>query len=541
MFNRFGIVVTLLVGTLLSMPAMSQERGGRRQRDQAQTRPAQSQPSPPQQPQQKDQPAGTDKLSVTEHELTVGGQPLKYRATAGTLAMKDEAGKHKADVFFVAYEKTPPPAGNDQTAEADNPDAPDPRAGRPVTFVFNGGPGAAAVWLHIGTAGPKRLKLNEDGTPPPPPSVLVNNEQTWLAATDLVFIDPVNTGYSRPAPGEDAKQFFGVENDVRWVADFIRLYLTRYRRWSSPKFLAGESYGTTRAAALSDHLLERAGVSLNGIILVSSVLDFSTLSPRDNNDLPYALFLPSYTSVAGYHKKLPPEMQKDVPAAVKQAEAWARREYVAALAQGDALPADQRAAVAAKLMQFTGLSADVIDKSNLRVGPFLFQAALLENERKVVGRFDGRLTGYDPHPLDRQPAFDPSLDAFRGAYATAFNAYVRRDLKFESDLNYQVLNGIENWDYGPSGSQPLYVADRLRSAMASTPGLKVFFAGGYHDLATPYLATRYTIDHMLLSPDLRANVTEQFYPGGHMMYHRLESLKSLNADVAKFIQSALPR
>jgi carboxypeptidase C (cathepsin A) len=466
---------------------------------------------------------GTDRLSVTEHEITVAGKILKYRATVGTIAMKDEAGKHKCDLFFVAYEKLP---------AAEDP------ATRPITYVFNGGPGAAAVWLHLGTAGPKRVKFAENGEALPPPSTLVDNEQTWLAATDLVFIDPVNTGYSRPAPGEDAKQFYGVENDLKWVGEFVRLYTTRYQRWASPKFLAGESYGTTRASALAGYLLEDTGIALNGIVLISSVLDFATIGPRENNDLPYALWLPSYTAVAGYHNKLPKELKYDVPGAVRQAEKWVREQYIGALAQGDSLGRTKREEIAAALVKYTGLSADIVDKANLRISPFTFEAALLENERKVVGRFDGRLTGYDPRPLDRQPAFDPSLDAYRGAYGGTFNAYVRRELKFESDLNYQVLNGLEEWNFGPPGGGPLYVADRLRACMSAEPRMKVMFAEGYHDLATPWLATRYTIEHMNLSPELRANISEHQYDGGHMMYHRLESLKKLNADVKEFIQSA---
>lgn len=470
---------------------------------------------------------GSDRLIITEHELRlVGGKSLKYRATAGTLAMKDDAGKHKADLFSVAYEKLPL--------------ASDP-ATRPVTFVFNGGPGAASVWLHVGTAGPQRIDLTEAGEVPPPPNRLVDNEFTWLADTDLVFIDPVNTGYSRPAPGEDPKQFYGVENDVKWVGHFIRLWTTRNARWGSPKFLAGESYGTTRAAALSGYLQESTAISLNGIILVSAVLDFSTLWPSEGRDVPYVVYLPTYTAVAGHHKKLPPDFQRDVPAAIREAEKWARTEYVAALAQGDSLPAEKRQSIAKSLASFTGIPADIIDKANLRIGPSLFRALLLENDRKTVGRFDGRLTGYDSTPLDRDPEFDPSLSAFLGAYGGSFNAYVRRELKFESDLTYEVLNDVGPWDFSVPGGGHLYVADRLRAAMAGTPGLKVFVAGGYHDLATPYLATRYTLDHMKLSPELRANVTEIIYNGGHMMYHRRETLKKLNGDVATFIRSATTR
>jgi carboxypeptidase C (cathepsin A) len=494
-----------------------------------------AQPAPPAQPatkpnekqQQQQQPPGaTDRLSVTEHELkTADGQALRYRATAGTMAMKDEAGKHKADLFFVAYEKFP--VGEAPTA-------------RPITFVFNGGPGAAAVWLHVGTAGPKRLKLTDAGEVPPPPNVLVDNEYTWLTATDLVFIDPVNTGYSRPAPGEDPQQFFGVENDVRWVADFIRTYTTRYERWASPKFLAGESYGTTRSAMLSEHLLDRLGISLNGIILVSSVLDFSTLRPGEGNDIPYALFLPTYTATAGYHKKLPPELQKDVPAAIARAEQWALSEYVPAMAQGDALPPEKRATIARDLAAYTGLPVAVVEKSNLRIDPSLFRAALLEDAGRVVGRFDGRLSGYDPETLDRNPEFDPSLSAFLGAYSGAFNDYARRVLKFESDLNYEVLTDrVHPWNFGPAGNGHLYVADQLRGAMIKSPYLKVMIASGYHDLATPYFATRFTVNHMKLGPALRGNVSESLYEGGHMMYHRLESLRKLNGDVANFVRTTV--
>lgn len=484
-------------------------------------------PAPPKPDGKKqEQPqAGADRLSVTEHEIkTAGGHALPYRTTAGTLAMKDEAGKHKADVFFVAYEKMP--AGEDPST-------------RPVTFVFNGGPGAAAVWLHIGTAGPKRLKLTENGEVMPPPHALVDNEHTWLTASDLVFIDPVNTGYSRAAQGEDPQQFFGVENDVRWVADFIRLYTTRYQRWASPKFLAGESYGTTRSAMLSEHLLDRLGVSLNGIVLVSSVLDFATLRPGNGNDMPYALYLPSYTATAGYHKKLPPELQKDVPGAIRKAEQWALAEYVPALALGEALPAERRAAVARELAMYTGLPVSLVEKSDLRIDPSLFRATLLEDAGRVIGRFDGRLTGYDPDPLDRNPEFDPSLSAFLGAYSGAFNAYARRELNFESDLSYEVLTDrVHPWNFGPPGSGHLYVADNLRGAMTKNPHLKVLVAGGYHDLATPYFATRFTLAHMDLGAELRGNVTETLYQGGHMMYHRLESLKQLNGDVTSFILAA---
>ncbi len=341
-----------------------------------------------------------ENLSVTEHEVKVGEGTLKYRATAGTMAMKDEAGKAKASVFFVAYEKI--------AAEAIAPEK------RPITYLFNGGPGAAAVWLHMGAAGPRRVALSEQGEPPAPPYKLVDNDQTWLDLSDLVFIDPVGTGFSRPAQGEAKEQFFGVEEDVRWVADFIRLYTTKYERWTSPKFLAGESYGTTRAAALADYLPSRYGIDLNGIILISTVLNFGAIQPSEGNDLPFVLYLPTYTATAWYHKKLPADLQADLKKAMDEARQWSLGEYTAALAKGNSLSGDERKAVVQKLSRYTGLTAEYIEKANLRISPGGFQKTLLADQRLVVGRFDGRLTAFDVHPLSGYPEEDPSLCAISG-------------------------------------------------------------------------------------------------------------------------------
>jgi len=471
--------------------------------------------------------SGGDKLSVTDHEATIAGKALKYRATAGTYQLKDEAGKAKADLFFVAYEKTP--AG----------DSADALAKRPITFVFNGGPGAAAVWLHLGTAGPKRVKLTQLGEAPAPPYGVVDNDFTWLDATDLVFIDPVGTGYSRAAPGEDPKQFYGVENDLKWVAEFIRLYATRNGRWPSPKFLAGESYGTTRAAGLSEHLLERQGIALNGVILISAVLNFQTISFSEGNDLPFVLFLPTYTSIAHYHKKLPQDLQADKPRALKEAEQFALNEYTAALAKGASLPADEKAELAKKLARLTGLPADIVRKANLRVDADLFRKTLLVDDEKVIGRYDGRLMGFDPEPLGRWPDHDPSFNQFLAAYSGAFNDYVRRGLKYESDVQYDVLSGrVQPWDFGRAGHGYLNVADDLERAMRLSPHTKLMVCSGVYDLATPYFGAGWTVRHMKLNPELRKNVTETFYPGGHMLYHEAGSLKQLHEDVARFIAGA---
>jgi carboxypeptidase C (cathepsin A) len=521
-----------LVVVSIATSAGAQERRQRRQAEQqqqaapAQPQAPQSQPttSPSREDKKDEKKPEGDKLSVTEHSINVRGRALTYKATAGTIQMKDEAGKHKADVFFVAYDKHP---------AAENP------ASRPITFVFNGGPGAAAVWLHLGTGGPKRVRLNEEGDAPPPPYSLVDNEDTWLEASDLVFIDPVGTGYSRPAPGEKQDQFSGIEEDVRWVGEFIRLYTTRYQRWASPKFLAGESYGTTRAAALSDYLLDECGINLNGIVLISTVLDFQTLSFGGGTDLPYLVFLPSYTATAFHFKKLPSDLQGDLNKTLREVEEWAMGEYVQVLARGTSVDANRRAEAVKRLARYTGLTPDAVDKADLRIDPELFRTLLLEDKRQLLGRFDTRMTGYDRQVLRREAEWDPSYSQYEGAYSGTINDYLRRQLKFESDLRYEVLTGrVHPWNFGPGGSGYTFVAHRLRQAMIKNPFLKVLVASGYHDLATPYFATAYTIDHMDLSPELRKNITETVYPGGHMMYHRLESLKKLNGDVKSFIAAA---
>ena len=470
---------------------------------------------------------GDDKLSITHHEIKTAGQTLKYEATAGTMAMKDEAGKARANFFFVAYRKE----------SGDNFDP----AKRPITFVFNGGPGAAAVWLHLGAVGPKSMKLDDAGVPTGPPHALIDNPNTWLDATDMVLIDPVNTGYSRAAEGVKPEEFFGVDRDVQTVGEFIRLYLTRYDRWLSPKFLAGESYGTTRAAGLSEHLLNH-GIDLNGIIFISSVLDFATISQGGSNDLPYILFLPSFTSTAAHHKKLDAELMKDRSKTQAEVQNWAVTEYASALARGDTLKGDERAAVVKKLARFTSLSEDIVDKTNLRIAPSYFEKQLLGDGRRIVGRFDARLIGVDPQPLSEDPAFDPSFSYYLPAYTSTMTAYARHVLKFESDLPYESLAGgrVQPWSFGREGQGFLDVATTLARAMRENPKMKVMFASGYTDLATPYFATDYTISHMNLSADLRKNVSRAMYEGGHMMYHVRESLEKLHADVAGFIGAALP-
>jgi carboxypeptidase C (cathepsin A) len=468
-----------------------------------------------------------DRVSTSKDVVTVNGQPLHYSVTAGYLTMRDESGKPRANMFYVAYRK-------------DSPDI--DLAKRPITFLFNGGPGAAAVWLHLGAVGPRKVQLDERGIPLGPPHALIENPSTWLDVSDLVFIDPVNTGYSRAVEGVKPEEFFGLQNDVHSVGEFIRVYITRNHRWPSPKFLAGESYGTTRAAALSDFLLDH-GIDLNGIVFISSVLDFATLSESQSNDLPFIVYLPSYASVAFHFKKLNPDLMQDRAKTLHAAEEFALTDYPAALAKGDSLQGEARQAVIQKLADFTSLPPDLIDRNRLRIDLSTFRKRLLYNERKVIGRFDGRIVVDDPNPASEDPEIDPSLSDYFATYMADICTYLSDKLKFESDLTYEVLNAgrVQPWSFGGEGHQGyMDVSRSLASAMNQNPRMKVMFASGYQDLATPYFATDYTISHMQLPASLRPNITRKMYEGGHMLYHVQASLEQLKSDVAAFMTAALP-
>ena len=440
---------------------------------------------------------------VTQHEATIGGTRIKYTATVGKLPINDRKGEAEAHIFFVAYTR-------DDAGDLGK---------RPLMFSFNGGPGSSSVWLHLGALGPKRIPLPDDASFPAPPFRLVDNEASWLDKTDLVFIDPVGTGYSRATKPELNKKFHGLRGDIESVGEFIRLYLTRYDRWSSPLYLVGESYGTTRAAGLSDHLLEQ-GIALNGIVLVSTVMDFQTLQFGPGNDLPYLLFLPSYTATAWYHKKLPSDLQADLRKALDEAEKWADTDYRAALARGDRMSAEERKIAIAKLARYTGLSEAFLDESNLRVSQGAFCKELLRGEKRTVGRLDSRYKGIDATAAGSSPGFDPSMAVIRPPYTATFNQYVRNDLAYKSDLTYHILGSDEigRWDWGSSGMGYPETFRALRDAMAKNPPMTLFVASGYYDLATPYWATEYTLAHMQLDGSLRRNVKTMTYEAGHMMY-----------------------
>ncbi|HSE31704.1 MAG TPA: hypothetical protein VLA93_09000 [Pyrinomonadaceae bacterium] len=463
---------------------------------------------------------------VTKHEIRAGSRVLRYTATTGMMPIKNREGETEARMFFMAY--TLDDAGN--------------RNRRPLTFSFNGGPGSASVWLHLGAIGPKRVKMNADGSMPAPPYELVDNDQTWLAGSDLVFIDPVGTGYSRAARPDLASRFFGLAGDIESVGEFIRMYLTRNERWTSPLFLAGESYGTTRASALSEYLIQR-GIALNGIMLISTIMNFETTNFAAGNDLPYALYLPSYAATAWYHKKLPSDLQsKSVQQIVAEVEQWAGTDYLIGLQKGNQLTSQERQELSNKLARYTGLDSRFVDNANLRVSLNLFRKELLRNEKRSIGRLDARFKGYDANLATDSPEFDASETAIRPPYTSTFNNYVRSELGYKSDLEYYILGGgiTSPWNWGTNNNY-VDTSVALRTALARNPYLKVFVAMGYYDMATPYFAAHYTLQHISLDPALLKNISTSYYEAGHMMYIDEKSLSKLRSDVEKFMQDSTRR
>jgi carboxypeptidase C (cathepsin A) len=389
--------------------------------------------------------------------------------------------------------------------------------------------------------------MDDEGMPLPPPYRLLDNEYSWLDLTDLVFIDPVSTGFSRPIEGQDANQFHGLSEDISSVADFIRLYVARNKRWPSPKFLAGESYGTTRAAGLSGYLQDQFGMYLNGIVLISPVLDFGAIDFGPNNETPYWTFLPTYAATAWYHGKIAPDLRgagtpEDFQRFLREVESWASGGYLVALAAGDRLSAEQRETTAQRLADYTGLSKQFVLDSNLRIEIFQFTKELLRTERKTVGRLDSRFTGIDAAATGTGPEYDPSYAAILGVYAATINDYLRRDLGYENDLLYEILTGrVHPWNFNQFVNGYVTVADTLRGAMCRNRDLKVFYASGRYDLATPYFAMDYQAAHMNLDPSLRGNITSDYFDAGHMMYVRLADLKKLKADIEAFYANAIPK
>ncbi len=458
----------------------------------------------------------------THHELVVADLSLKYLARAGVIPLKDEFDETQAEIFFVAYEIE---GAHD-------------RSSRPITFVFNGGPGSSSIWLHMGAVGPQRVRMQKEGWMPSPPYALEANAHTWLDRTDLVILDPVGTGYSRAAKEELDKNYWSFKGDIESVGEFIRLYLTRYQRWGSPLFLAGESYGTTRAAGLAGHLVGK-GIAFNGIILISTALDLRPIDFGPGDDLPFQLFVPTYAATAWYHKRLDREMLKrSLPDLTDEVKGWSESELTLALMKGDRISEGERQVIAARLAKYTGLSLEYVLGCNLRIDILRFCKELLREERRSVGRLDSRFKGVEALAVTEKPEFDPSMLAIRAPYTSTFNDYVRSNLGVQTDLTYEVMSDKvnEKWEW-EKGYLPT-TGESLRSAMAKNAYMQVFVGQGYFDLATPYLATEYMITHMNIDPTLRKNVQVRNYEAGHMFYLDQASLAAFKADIDHFVQEA---
>lgn len=456
---------------------------------------------------------------ITQHTVMIEGKKIPYEATVGNLLVKNDKGTDLANFYYIAYRRTDV---DDSTA-------------RPITFCFNGGPGSSSVWLHMGAFGPKRIATDDWGTPKRPVQI-VENPYSILDKTDLVFVDPVSTGFSRAAPGEDPKQFHGVTGDIESVAKFIRLYTSKYQRWLSPKYLAGESYGTMRAAGLALQLLDEHNLQLDGLFLMSCILNFQPYAFDKGNDLAYITFLPTYTATAWYHKKLAPELQQNFQKTVEQSIAFANGEYSQALIQGDKLTKEQKKNIASKLSSFTGLDVQFIEKNNLRVGIWYFTKQLLNQEGKIVGRFDSRLEGLDEDPALPWPSFDPSVEEIFGPVTAAFNDYVCRELHCQRQEEYMILSDLSrNWDYGDAKNKYFNISDDLKKVMTKNPHMHVLVSSGYYDLATPFYATDYTLNHLQLHPEIQDHIHHTFYEAGHMMYLHIPSLIKLRKDFIELL------
>ena len=454
-----------------------------------------------------------DASSTQQDSVTIGGEPVPYRVTVGTQPVWDDDNQPIASVFYTFYERS-------DVADASR---------RPLLFSFNGGPGSASSYTHMGL-GPKRIVLTDDGFGMPAPYSVAENGDSFLDATDMVFVDAISTGYSRPAPGENTAQFYGVEQDATYFADFIYQYLTRNERWASPKFLIGESYGTTRSAQLSYTLQRRHQIYLNGVVLLSAV-GFGNWGADDRT----IFFLPTLISSAWYHKLLAPELQKLSAAEIAQkARQFAHGDYAAALEKGDEISPAEYQKVVKELARLTALSPKYIEQTNLRISPQRWFKELLRDKRQTVGRIDARFTGLDADAAGERYEYDASLASYDGSYVAMFQDYVRRDLKWNTDMYYTLSARVQPWDQGQPG-QP---AESLRSAMTQQGHLKLLVLCGYYDVATPYNGIEHTLSHMSLEPAIRKNVSFAYYEAGHMMYIEKKSREKLHKDVVGFINGA---
>jgi carboxypeptidase C (cathepsin A) len=470
-----------------------------------------------------------EQSSATDHTIRIGSQTIPYKATASTTLLKNDKDEPVASIFSIAYTKS---------------DVKDPSQ-RPIAFIYNGGPGSASVWLHMGAFGPRRVVTQNAAPSGPGPYQLVDNENCLLDRADMVFIDPVGTGFSRVVGKGDTKDYWGVDQDVKEFADFIAIYLSRNGRWNSPKFLIGESYGTFRSIALANYLEQRRGIYINGISLISTVLDLSTLQFNLGDDRSYIFYVPSYAAAAWYYKTL-----RDRPAELepflKEVRQWAQTDYAAALLKGDSISPEEKSQIAKKLSEYTSLGEDYILKADLRVNLPQFQAEMQRNRGITVGRYDSRYSGPTYDLLSEYAAHDPSFDAVNGAFTAAVNAYLRQDLKFTSDLTYETLSfEVEpKWDWkhksdqgGGAEPSPPSVETDLVEALITNPNLEIQAENGWFDMATPFFATEFNVDHLQLPPELRSHVTFKYYDSGHMIYLNEKDLPKLKGNIAELIDS----
>jgi carboxypeptidase C (cathepsin A) len=465
----------------------------------------------------------TDTVSQSS-AVTIADQLVEYEVVSGTMIQAEDKGIPKARLSFTYYSRPGSELGK-----------------RPVTFAFNGGPGSSSVWLHLGMLGPKRILFPEDASLLKPPYQLSENPHSILDITDLVLIDPVSTGFSRPIDDQDKSKFHGYSEDVRSVGQFIHDWLSHFGRWESPKFLIGESYGGLRAAGLANYLQSRYRIELNGIVVVSGAINFQTLRFNIGNDLPYICFLPTYTATAWYHGQLNENLQAmPIHQVVAQAEAFALGEYASTLLRGDSAKPNMVQRCLKRMSELTGLSEYYLEKSRLRVSMPRFGKELLREDERTVGRFDSRYTGIDRDLAGSDTEYDPSGAAIFGPFTATMNHYLRKELGIDQPRPYEILTGnVQPWNYEQFTGRYVDASEELRAAMSANPHLKLFVACGYYDLATPHFAMKYTLNHLALDPSLRENITLENYPGGHMMYIYEPSMVKLRKDLVSWFSSAM--
>jgi carboxypeptidase C (cathepsin A) len=468
-----------------------------------------------------------EESSATDHSIKIGGQTIAYKATASTTFLKDDKGEPTASIFSIAYTRS---------------DAKD-MSSRPIAFVYNGGPGSASIWLHMGAFGPRRVITSDASPTPPPPYRLVDNADSLLDKADLVFIDPVGTGFSHALGKAQDKDFWGVDPDVRSLAQFISTYVSRNNRWNSPKFLIGESYGTFRSIALGNYLQSQDGMYINGIVLISNVLDLSTLSFRTGDDMTYIFYLPTYAAAAWYYKALP-DRPADLKTFLNDARHFASTEYAQALMKGSSLTDAEKSEIAKKLAHFTGLSEDFLVKADIRVTLQQFNAELQRSKGLTIGRYDARYNGPTFDLLTENSEYDPSYTAVSGPFTAAFNTYCREELKYSPERTYKTLGSEpgQNWDWNHGGrgfgGSIANVEGDLANALLTNSHLQVQVENGLFDEATPFFATEYSMDHLGIPHELRSHIQLEYYESGHMIYLHEDSLAKLKTNIASFIDSA---